>query len=54
MLPFYFPQYVDFTRIHPEYVVQNNAMAFLSDNGGMEFNLCHCTSILPLECRSGF
>jgi hypothetical protein len=29
---------------HPEYVVQNNAMNFLSDNGGKDYNLCHCMS----------
>jgi hypothetical protein len=28
---------------HPEYVVEKNAMNFLSDNGGNNYNLCHCT-----------
>ena len=41
------PPTVDFVREHPEYVAQNNAMAFLSDNGGVDYNLCHCTSYLP-------
>ena len=49
------PQHVDFMREHPEYVAQNNAMAFLSENGGIEYNFCHCVSfLLPLEPRSGF
>jgi hypothetical protein len=29
---------------NPQYVVPNNAMNFLSDNGGANYNLCHCTS----------
>ena len=28
---------------HPEYVVEKNAMNFLSDDGGINYNLCHCT-----------
>lgn len=32
---------------HPEYVAQNNAMGYLSDNGGESYNLCHCKFILP-------
>jgi len=31
----------DFITVHPEYVARNNAMNFLSDNGGAEYNLCH-------------
>lgn len=30
----------DFINTHPEYVVPNNAMRFISDDGGDEFNLC--------------
>ena len=33
----------DFVAEHPEYVVEKNAMNFLSDNGGNSYNLCHCT-----------
>jgi hypothetical protein len=40
------PRHVEFMQEHPEYVVQNNAMAFLSDNGGIKYNLCHCASFL--------
>jgi alpha 1,2-mannosyltransferase len=39
-----FPPCTDFMTEHPEYVVQNNAMNFLSDNGGIDYNLCHCMS----------
>jgi len=31
---------------HPEYVAPNNAMKFLSDDGGAEYNLCMCMSFL--------
>ncbi|KAH9992137.1 nucleotide-diphospho-sugar transferase [Russula vinacea] len=31
----------EFMAEHPEYVAQNNAMPFLSDNGGSSYNLCH-------------
>ena len=34
----------DFMTENPQYVVPNNAMNFLSDNGGANYNLCHCTS----------
>ena len=35
---------LDFLKIHPEYLAEGNAMGFISDNGGEEFNLCHCGS----------
>ncbi|KAI0298254.1 glycosyltransferase family 15 protein [Russula brevipes] len=31
----------DFIAEHPEYIVQNSAMDFISDNGGADYNLCH-------------
>ncbi|KAJ7880159.1 glycosyltransferase family 15 protein [Mycena leptocephala] len=31
----------EFIKEHPEYVVEGNAMGFLSDNGGKEYNNCH-------------
>jgi alpha 1,2-mannosyltransferase len=34
----------EFIKEHPEYVVEGNAMGFLSDNGGKEYNNCHCES----------
>jgi len=33
---------VDFINQHPEHVVPNNAMNFISDDGGAEYNLCMC------------
>ena len=32
----------EFIEQHPEYVASDNAMAFLSDDGGTSYNLCHC------------
>jgi len=31
----------DFLKSHPEYRVEGNAMGFISDNRGEEYNLCH-------------
>ena len=38
----------DFAKLHPEYVAENNAMGFMSENGGEKYNLCHCKSDPPL------
>lgn len=35
----------EFLSLHPEYVAQENSMAFLSDDGGEGYNLCHCKQI---------
>lgn len=32
---------VEFIKEHPEYVAPDNAMEFVSDNGGESYNLCH-------------
>ena len=50
---------IAFISEHPEHVVWNNAMGFLSDNGGTDYNLCHCASLLFQErtisnLRNGF
>jgi alpha 1,2-mannosyltransferase len=37
-------------KAHPEHLVEGNAMNFISDNGGEEYNLCHCKS--PSSVRS--
>jgi len=45
----------DFLKAHPEHLVEGNAMGFISDNGGVEYNLCHCRSptlIYPLTART--
>jgi alpha 1,2-mannosyltransferase len=31
---------------NPQYVSEDNAMGFLSDNGGTDYNLCHCKPYL--------
>lgn len=33
---------------HPEHLAAGNSMDFLSDDGGKEYNHCHCTSMNPL------
>jgi len=40
-----FPWKTDFIREHPEYLPKDNAMAFISDNGGDTYNRCHCESL---------
>ena len=32
-----------FIAENPQYVAENNAMGYMSDNGGDSYNLCHCT-----------
>lgn len=44
----------DFVDRHPEYVVEDNAMGFQSDNGGLNYNLCHCASSILLVSSSRF
>ena len=42
----------DFLKTHPEYLAEGNAMDFISDNGGEEYNLCHCElpdPVLPMN-----
>lgn len=34
----------EFMKEHPEYIAKDNGMAFLSDNNGDSYNLCHCES----------
>lgn len=31
-----------FIKEHPQYLSEDNAMAFLSSDGGESYNLCHC------------
>jgi hypothetical protein len=50
--PHTFQSHLDFITEHPEYVARNNAMDFLSDNGGANYNLCHCTSFPPFPGSS--
>jgi len=39
----------EFLKKHPEYQVEGNAMGFISDNRGDEYNLCHCKSSIPVH-----
>jgi alpha 1,2-mannosyltransferase len=34
----------NFTKMHPEHIVKDNSMAFLSDDGGASYNHCHMVS----------
>jgi len=43
------PLTTDFIAENPKYMVWKNAMGFLSDNGGADYNLCHCASFLPSQ-----
>lgn len=35
----------DFIKEYPQYVSKDNAMDYMSDDGGKSYNLCHCTCI---------
>jgi hypothetical protein len=37
----------DFMRTHPQYFARDNALNFVSDDGGDSYNLCHCPSRVP-------
>jgi len=45
----------DFIAEHPQYVAPENALGFLTEDGGNSYNLCHCKffffflSSLPLK-----
>lgn len=41
------PSFADFITEHPEHLAPNNAMNYLSDNGGASYNLCHCAFVSP-------
>ena len=36
-----------FVKENPQYVAENNAMGYMSEDGGNSYNLCHCES----SCR---
>lgn len=40
----------DFLKDHPEHLVEGNAMGFISDDYGAEYNLCHCESFIYVRC----
>ncbi|KAG5221288.1 glycosyltransferase family protein [Salix suchowensis] len=39
----------EFMDEHPEYVSANNSIEFLSDNGGLNYNLCHCKPLVAVK-----
>ena len=40
----YCPRRAEFIERYPQYVATNDAMDFLSDNGGVDYNMCQCMS----------
>ena len=42
-----------FIAENPQYVAENNAMGYMSEDGGNSYNLCHCESRpLPVDTRA--
>lgn len=41
----YCPRRAEFIERYPQYVTPNDAMDFLSDNGGVDYNMCQCMSV---------
>ena len=33
---------LDFMRLYPQHIAPDNALGFISDDGGERYNLCHC------------
>ena len=42
----------EFVASHPQYVKENNAMGYMSDDGGNSYNLCHCAYCVLRSRRS--
>ena len=32
----------EFVKLYPQYLAPNNSMEFLSNDGGLQYNGCHC------------
>ena len=41
------PLLSEFIARHPQHLAPNNAMDFLSDNGGIDYNDCYCKPVHP-------
>jgi len=39
----------EFIEQHPEHIVKENAMAFISDDDGKSYNLCHCKCLFWIQ-----
>lgn len=44
---FYFTPLSEFTAANPGLVSPDNAMGFISDDGGETYNRCHCENVFP-------
>ncbi|THU84115.1 glycosyltransferase family 15 protein [Dendrothele bispora CBS 962.96] len=40
-IPTLWEETMKFAKLHPEYIAEDNAMGFVSENGGSTYNLCH-------------
>lgn len=38
---------LEFMEANPDLVAKDNALDFLSDDGGLTYNRCHCESVAP-------
>ena len=41
-IPTFWDTMTEFVKENPQYIAKNNAMNFLSDDGGRSYSLCHC------------
>lgn len=42
----------EFMRKYPQYISLDNAMDYLSDDGGESYNLCHCRALFLTRCSA--
>ena len=47
-IPTLWQEVKNFLKENPGLTVENNALSFISDDGGETYNRCHCTSISSL------
>ena len=38
---------IEFAKLHPEFIAEDNSLGFMSPNNGESYNLCHCVWIFP-------
>lgn len=43
---------LEFIDKHPEYLPKENAMQFISDDGGKTYNRCHCKPLLRCDVKN--
>ncbi|KAF7359002.1 Glycosyltransferase family 15 protein [Mycena sanguinolenta] len=44
--------HTEFMKQNPSYVAPDNAMGFMSENGGQDYNMCHCASLSFIHSSS--